>query len=298
MTKGKIIRTFAAAALCCCTLVGAAAADCVGGASTTTEVNLRSGAGTDTSIIFTASSGSSMIVESEPVDGWCRVYIDGSWGYMSADYLTLADTMDVSATGWVDGTDVRMRAAASTDSEIVRVTSYGETVEITGVDGSWYRVNAGGQSGYIRSDYVELGEYTGTTDAASGTTAASGTIGEQVVAFAKQYMGYAYVWAGASPSVGFDCSGFVSYVFKSLGYSTNRTAADIYLNGVAVDYEDLQPGDAVFFASSSQAIGHVGIYIGNGEFIHASSGAGYVTINSLSESYYSRMYVGARRIAV
>lgn len=188
MTKGKIIRTVSAAALCCCTLVGAAAADCVGGASTTTEVNLRSGAGTDTSIIFTASSGSSMIVESEPVDGWCRVYIDGSWGYMSADYLTLADTMDVSATGWVDGTDVRMRAAASTDSEIVRVTSYGETVEITGVDGSWYRVNAGGQSGYIRSDYVELGEYTGTTDAASGTTAASGTIGEQVVAFAKQYM--------------------------------------------------------------------------------------------------------------
>lgn len=60
---------------------------------------------------------------------------------------------------------------------------------------------------------------------------------------------------------------------------------------------ELQPGDAVFFASSSQAIGHVGIYIGDGQFIHSSSGAGYVTINSLDESYYSRMYVGARRIA-
>ena len=55
-----------------------------------------------------------MIVESAPVDGWCRVYVDGSWGYMSADYLTLAETMDVSAHGWVDGTEVRMRAAAST----------------------------------------------------------------------------------------------------------------------------------------------------------------------------------------
>ena len=65
--------------------------------------------------------------------------------------------MDVSASGWVNGTEVRMRAAAGTDSAIVRVTSFGESVEITGVAGEWYRVNAGGQSGYIRSDYVELG---------------------------------------------------------------------------------------------------------------------------------------------
>lgn len=152
-------------------------------------------------------------------------------------------------------------------------------------------------TGYIRSDYVELGERTGSA-ASAGTTAGSSEIGQKVVDFAKQYMGYSYVWAGSSPSTGFDCSGFVSYVYKSLGYQTNRTAADIYKNGVSVAYEDLQPGDAVFFASSSEAIGHVGIYIGDGQFIHASSGAGYVTINSLSESYYARMYVGARRIAV
>ena len=293
MTKGKILRTVTAAALSCCMLIGAAAADCIGGAATTTAVNLRSGAGTDNSILFTAAEGTAMIVESGPTDGWCRVYVNGTWGYMSADYLSTAETMDVSASGWVDGTEVRMRAGAGTDTEILRVTTYGEQVEITGVAGNWYRVNAGGVSGYIRSDYVELGSYSGETSAPP----ASSSIGEQIVAFAKQYMGTPYVWGGESPSVGFDCSGFVSYVFKSLGYQTNRVARDIYRNGVEVDKSELQPGDAVFFASSSESIGHVGIYIGDGEFIHSSSGAGYVTINGLDESYYTRMYVGARRIA-
>ena len=289
MSKKKTVRTLAAAALCCGALISAAAADCVGGAVTTTAVNLRAGAGTDNAILFTAAEGTSMIVESAPIDGWLRVYVDGSWGYMSADYLERAEVLDVSAHGWVSGTEVRMRAGAGTDTAILRVTSYGEAVEITGVAGNWYRVNAGGQSGYIRSDYVELGEY-------SAEPAADGGIGANVVSFAKQYLGVPYVWAGSTPS-GFDCSGFVSYVFKNLGYQTNRTAAGIYKNGTAVDKDELQPGDAVFFASSSQAIGHVGIYIGDGEFIHSSSGAGYVTINDLSESYYTRMYVGARRIA-
>lgn len=291
MTKGKILTTLTATALSCCMLAGVAAADCIGGAATTTGVNLRTGAGTDNSIIFTAPEGTKMIVESGPVDGWCKVYVNGSWGYMSADYIAMYATMDVTATGYVDGTEVRMRSAATTDSSIVRVTSDGEQVEITGVANNWYRVNAGGVSGYIRSDYVVLGTKSGDSGEAS-------SIGEQIVAYAKQFMGVPYVWAGSSPTTGFDCSGFVGYVFKSFGYSTNRVAKDMYRNGVAVDKSELQIGDAVFFASSSEAIGHVGIYIGDGQFIHASSGAGYVTINSLSESYYSRMYVGARRIAL
>ncbi len=288
--RERIVRPLAAGALCVCALIVGAKADCIGGAETTTAVNLRTGAGTGNAIIATVSEGTALIVEADTGSGWYKVNYDGESGYMSADYLSFSETMDLTAQGWVDGTDVRMRAAAGTDSEIVRVTTYGESVEILGVDGEWYKVSAGGQTGYIRGDYVSF------TEPDPSQAPASSSIGEQIVAFAKQFLGTPYVWAGSSPS-GFDCSGFVSYVFKNFGYTVNRTAASMYTNGVAVDKSELQIGDAVFFASSSESIGHVGIYIGDGEFIHSSSGCGYVTISGLDESYYSRMYVGARRIA-
>lgn len=288
--RERIVRPLAAGALCVCALIVGAKADCIGGAETTTAVNLRTGAGTGNAIIATVSEGTALIVEADTGSGWYKVNYDGESGYMSADYLSFSETMDLTAQGWVDGSDVRMRSAASTDSEIVRVTTYGESVEILGVDGEWYKVSAGGKTGYIRGDYVSF------TEPDPSQAPAAGSIGEQIVAFAEQFLGTPYVWAGSSPS-GFDCSGFVSYVFKNFGYTVNRTAASMYTNGVAVDKSELQIGDAVFFASSSESIGHVGIYIGDGEFIHSSSGCGYVTISGLDESYYSRMYVGARRIA-
>lgn len=288
--RERIVRPLAAGALCVCALIVGAKADCIGGAETTTAVNLRTGAGTGNAIIATVGEGTALIVEADTGSGWYKVNYDGESGYMSADYLSFSETMDLTAQGWVDGSDVRMRAAAGTDSEIVRVTTYGESVEILGVDGEWYKVSAGGKTGYIRGDYVSF------TEPDPSQAPAAGSIGEQIVAFAEQFLGTPYVWAGSSPS-GFDCSGFVSYVFKNYGYTVNRTAASMYTNGVAVDKSELQIGDAVFFASSSESIGHVGIYIGDGEFIHSSSGCGYVTISGLDESYYSRMYVGARRIA-
>ena len=111
-------------------------------------------------------------------------------------------------------------------------------------------------------------------------------------------MGYPYVWAGSTPQSGFDCSGFTSYVFKSLGYPTNRVAQDIYQNGTYVDYASLQPGDAVFFGTSVYNIGHVGIYIGNNQFIHANSAEGKVMIDGLgANDWYTRGFVGGRRIA-
>lgn len=288
--RERIVRPLAAGALCVCALIVGAKADCIGGAETTTAVNLRTGAGTGNAIIATVGEGTALIVEADTGSGWYKVNYDGESGYMSADYLSFSETMDLTAQGWVDGSDVRMRAAAGTDSEIVRVTTYGESVEILGVDGEWYKVSAGGKTGYIRGDYVSF------TEPDPSQAPAAGSIGEQIVAFAEQFLGTPYVWAGSSPS-GFDCSGFVSYVFKNFGYTVNRTAASMYTNGVAVDKSELQIGDAVIFASSSESIGHVGIYIGDGEFIHSSSGCGYVTISGLDESYYSRMYVGARRIA-
>ena len=117
-----------------------------------------------------------------------------------------------------------------------------------------------------------------------------------IVSVAQNYLGVPYVWGGTSPS-GFDCSGFTQYVFRQCGYSINRTADAQYSNGSYVSYDSLQAGDLVFFANTYSASGitHVGIYIGGGQFIHAANGG--VKISSLSESYYSSRYYGARRIA-
>lgn len=119
--------------------------------------------------------------------------------------------------------------------------------------------------------------------------------GQRIAALAQQYYGVPYVWAGRSPS-GFDCSGFVSYVFGQQGVSIPRMADEQFGAGARIDMSDLQVGDLVFFSTYEPGPSHVGIYIGNGQFIHASSGAGRVIRTSLSSEYYQSRYLGARRV--
>ena len=109
------------------------------------------------------------------------------------------------------------------------------------------------------------------------------------------FIGYSYVWGGASPKTGFDCSGLMYYVLTQYGYSMNRVADDQMNQGTAVSRDNLQIGDLVFFGSGSYA-NHVGMYIGNNNFVHASSPTTGVRINSLDETYYRTRYIGARRI--
>ena len=116
--------------------------------------------------------------------------------------------------------------------------------------------------------------------------------GAQVVAIAMQYLGIPYVWGGASPSQGFDCSGLTMYVFAQIGVSLPHYAAAQYQMGVPVSKDQLQPGDLVFF----RGLGHMGMYIGGGNFIHAPHTGDVVKISPLSDSYYVANWVGARRV--
>jgi cell wall-associated NlpC family hydrolase len=113
-----------------------------------------------------------------------------------------------------------------------------------------------------------------------------------VVGIAMQYLGIPYQWGGSSPSTGFDCSGFVMYVYAQVGVSLPHNAAAQYGYGVAVSRDQLQPGDLVFF----DGLGHNGIYIGGGQFVHSPHTGDVVKISSLYDSWYSSTYVGGRRI--
>lgn len=117
----------------------------------------------------------------------------------------------------------------------------------------------------------------------------------RLISLAKQYLGVPYVYGGATPGGGFDCSGFVYYVFGQMGVSLPRCADDQYLVGRPVSKENLQAGDLVFFSADGVEVSHVGIYLKDSEFIHASSNS-CITYDTLERDYRREHYVGARRI--
>ena len=255
------------------------------------DVRMRSGPGTNYSILGTYQNGTALTVTGTE-NGWSKVTIGGVSGYIRSDYVSGGGAD--SKTGYIKGNDVRLRSGAGTNYSILGTYNNGTPLTITGTSGNWTAVTINGVKGYVNSAYVTTTKSDGGN---TGGSTPSGSIGETIVATAKQYMGAPYVYGGMSPS-GFDCSGFVNYVYKLCGYSMSRVASSIYNNnGTYVEKANLQLGDLVFFASNSSSIGHVGIYIGNGQFIHSSSGAGCVVISDLSSSYYLRNYVGAKRIA-
>ncbi|MCX5780110.1 MAG: NlpC/P60 family protein [Firmicutes bacterium] len=156
----------------------------------------------------------------------------------------------------------------------------------------------------LNSDRLQIGQSliingTAVTQAASPTVSRSGNsaTGARVVEKAAQYLGVPYMYGG-STAAGFDCSGFSQYIFSQFQISLNRTAASQYSNGYGVSKGELIPGDLVFFdCSGGNGISHVGIYSGNGNFIHSSSPrSGGVIYSSLNTGYYADTYVGARRV--
>jgi cell wall-associated NlpC family hydrolase len=174
-------------------------------------------------------------------------------------------------------------------------------VNVIGVMDCWYRVRtAMDRVGYVFCDFLTFDAQAAASGAAVTRSAPEPVVvdlteGEKIVEYAKQYMGTPYVYGGASPS-GFDCSGFVSYVLKNNGYAPTRTSYSLYDQYPHIEKSSLQIGDLVFFSSySSWGAAHVGIYIGNNEFIHSSSGSGYVKINNLDDNYYALHYIGAGR---
>jgi len=220
-------------------------------------------------------------------------------------------TANTTKTMYIKEATVNVRREPNTSSEIVTSLQMNTQVVVESEDAGWSKVKVNGIEGYIatnllsaskqetsRSSNVRKATNTESqvqeqTTTVNETTTASGS-GAAVVAKAKSFIGYNYVYGGASPSTGFDCSGFTSYIYKQFGVSLNRTAAGQYSNGTAVSRANLQPGDLVMFGKSG--INHVGIYAGGGMIVHAANKSRGVTTDTINSGYYNNNYVGARRI--
>ncbi len=276
-------------------LISASAAPIADGAGKVTcdVLNLREEPNTNCTVLTTLVNSDTVVILDQPNSGWYHVSAYGTVGYVSADYIGEVEAAkNFTAVAKLIGDDVRMRARPNTSSDILGTYSSGAIMDVIGINNGWYKVKYDGNTGYIRSDFLEL---TGRgTQTASSSTALSE--GQKIAEFAMQFNGYNYVYGAESPSVGFDCSGLIYYVYGQFGYSLSRTASSQYANnGWIVSQSALRPGDVVFFGTSDK-IYHVGLYIGNNEFIHACDSNTGVIISSLDSRWGTTSWYGAKRI--
>lgn len=213
---------------------------------------------------------------------------------VQADSPQVGDQATVRDT---EGEGLRLRAAVwgralRTLPEGTSLSVIDEDTDSSGT--TWYQVQAGSTQGWVNGTYLQqISEQE--EDQRSTTT--RGGIRNTAADIGLQYVGYRYAWGGTSPRTGFDCSGLVYYVFQTMGISISRDYWGMMDRGTPVSRNQLQPGDLVFFVNTYKAgLSHVGIYVGDGQFVHAVDERRGVQVDSLSSSYYAARYYAARRI--
>lgn len=234
---------------------------------------------------------------------------------------TTTTTETINKVGIVSVRTARVRKEPSKTGEIIDLLDYNNEVTVEEKQGTWYKINYNGKNGYMDTSLITLKDEQGVSSRSLSeerqvvlqveepvveeqvteteiSTPVNSASGQSVVDFAMQYIGYSYVSGGKSPSTGFDCSGFTKYVFSNYGYELGATAASQVAVGREVSRGELIPGDLLLFYDDAKTkIGHTGIYIGNGDFVHAANPKrGVVTDNINTSTYYDERYITARRV--
>lgn len=285
------------------------------------KLRMREQASTSSSVLKKLSHGTQVEVLDSTENGWYQISYKGLTGYVSGDYLIVTEdtpaepsasapasetpsqdipsqdipSQDIqpetpaleSGTGYIKVTTsvLNIRSGPGTSYEKTGKVRAGKILAVLEKLDGWYKV----EEGYVSADYV-METNVSALEAASK--------GQEIADYALSFVGCAYVYGGSTPK-GFDCSGLTKYVYKQFGYTINRTASNQLDNGVAVGFDELEPGDLVMFkkaGTGSSRASHVGIYIGNRQFVHASSPKVGVIVSNLSDAYYTTGFVGARRI--
>ena len=221
-------------------------------------VNVRQGAGLNTDVLTTLHNGKNVKVIGKQGE-WYKVQVDGITGYIYQEYISINKTVNKDThTSSLTNKTIN-NYASSLISKTVNKDASNSTNKT------------------INKDTSNSTNKTINKDTSSST----GVTAQQVLAYAYQFEGYPYVWGGSSPSTGFDCSGFVQYVYAHFGINLPRTTFEQVNCGTPVSLNNIKPGDLVFEFGSSEGPNHVGIYIGNGQMIDAAGVGQGVTISKL-----------------
>ena len=233
-------------------------------------VNVRQGAGLNTDVLTTLHNGKNVKVIGKQGE-WYKVQVDGITGYIYQEYISINKTVNKDThTSSLTNKTIN-NYASSLISKTVNKDASNSTSKTINKDTS------NSTNKITNKDTNNSTNKTINKDTSSST----GVTAQQVLAYAYQFEGYPYVWGGSSPSTGFDCSGFVQYVYAHFGINLPRTTFEQVNCGTPVSLNNIKPGDLVFDFGSSEGPNHVGIYIGNGQMIDAAGVGQGVTISKL-----------------
>ena len=257
-------------------------------------------ANVDTTLnVRAAADENSDIVGKMPKDSGCEILqIQGEWyqiqsgnvnGYVKGEYLLTGDAAKaraaevMSSVATVTTETLYVREQPNTDCTILSLMPMGEELQVLEDLGDWVKVDMDGDEGYVSKEYVsissELQKAMTMTEVKYGQGVSDVRV--SLVSYATQFVGNPYVWGGTSLTNGADCSGFVLSVYAKYGISLPHHAASQAGCGTKISASEAQPGE-LFFYGNGRGINHVGIYIGNGQVVHASSPKTGIKISNAS----------------
>lgn len=292
---------------------------------TCNTLNVRKGSSTKYAIAGTITKGTKVKYISTCSNGWYKVEYKGSIRYVSNKYTKIVNGSSqnngssennnssstnndvIKKVGKVNISSLNVRSGAGTKYGVKRTIKKGDVVGILKTYSSgWTKVKLSSSStGYVSAKYLSIKSgnssdiKVSTSSNSSSSTSNSSTTSnknlQKVLSTVKAQVGKPYVYGAAGPN-SFDCSGLTYYAYKQVGTYLNRSSRAQASNGTYVSKSNLKPGDLVFFNSGSNTIRHVGMYVGNGQFVHSPSPGKSVKYENLNSSYYVKGYVTARRI--
>ena len=268
-------------------------------------LNLRKGPSTSYAVIKTLSKGTEVTVVSSSND-WSKVNVGGVSGYVSSDYLSStkpstgsssSNESTSNSTSTMYTTDrLNLRKGAGTSYSVITTLDKGVAVTVHSSSNGWSKVSVNGMTGYVSSSYLSS---TKPSNSSSSTDSSTSSKVDKVLNFASQQLGKPYVWGAQGPN-SFDCSGLTYYVYKNAaGITLPRTSVEQSKYGTTVSKSNLKAGDLIFFDTSGPndgGVSHVGIYVGNGQMIHASSSQKKIVKVSVETSYWNNAFVRAKRV--